>query len=121
MMDKQERFNKLIRYIIWAYDVPFQSALKTIANKVGVGHSNLSSALRGNSMYLTDSLVTKVNYAYGEPFRKEWLIFGSGDMLSDNSRAVIDNPAIVISSQQETIKKLSETLTLLTSLLGQQA
>lgn len=118
-MDKKERFNKLIRYIIWAYDVPFQSALKTISEKVGVGHSNLSTALRGNEIYLTDSLVTKVNNAYGEPFRREWLVFGTGDMLSDNSQAVINDPAAVIASQQETIKKLTESLTALTSLLKQ--
>lgn len=118
-MEKKDRFNKLIRYIIWAYDVPFQSALKTIAETVKVGHSNLSSALRGNEIYLTDSLISKVNYAYGEPFRREWLIFGTGDMLTDNSQAVLNDPAVVIASQQETIKKLSESLTLLTSLLNQ--
>ena len=118
-MNKKERFNKLIRYIIWAYDVPFQSALKTIAEKVGVGHSNLSTALRGNKIYLTDNLVTKVNYAYGEPFRREWLIFGTGDMLADTSQVVISDPAVIIASQQETIKKLSESLTSLTSLLRQ--
>ena len=118
-MNKKERFNKLIRYIIWAYDVPFQSALKTIAEKVGVGHSNLSTALRGNQIYLTDNLVTKVNYAYGEPFRKEWLIFGTGDMLADTSQVIINDPAVIIASQQETIKKLSESLTSLTTLLRQ--
>lgn len=118
-MDKKERFNKLIRYIIWAYDVPFQSALKTIAEKVGVGHSNLSSALRGNEIYLTDNLITKVNYTYNEPFRREWLIFGTGEMLTDSSQAVMNDPATVISSQQDTIKKLSESLTALTSLLKQ--
>jgi hypothetical protein len=116
-MDKKERFNKLIRYIIWAYDVPFQSALKTISKKVGVGHSNLSTALRGNEIYLTDSLVTKVNYAYGEPFRREWLVFGTGDMLKDNSQAVISDPATIIASQQETIKSLSDSLSALTTLL----
>ena len=118
-MERKERFNKLIRYIIWAYDVPFQSALKTIAEKVGVGHSNLSTALRGNEMYLTDNLITKVNYAYGEPFRREWLIFGTGDMLTDSSQAIMSDPATVIASQQETIKKLSESLTALTTLLKQ--
>lgn len=119
-MDKRERFNKLIRYIIWAYDVPFQSALKTISEKVGVGHSNLSSALRGNETYLTDSLITKVNYTYGEPFRREWLLFDAGEMLTDKTQVIMNDPALVISSQQETIKKLTESLTSLTALLKQQ-
>ena len=119
-MNKRERFNKLIRYIIWAYDVPFQSALKTIAEKAGVGHSNLSTALRGNEIYLTDNIIQKVNYAYGEPFRREWLVFGTGEMLVDSSQVVINDPAVIIASQQETIKKLSESLTSLTSLLRQQ-
>ena len=116
-MEKKERFNKLIRYIIWAYDVPFQSALKTIAEKVGVGHSNLSTALRGNETYLTDNLVTKVNYAYGEPFRREWLLFGTGNMLKDNTQAVLSDPASIIANQQETIKSLSDSLSALTVLL----
>jgi hypothetical protein len=116
-MEKKERFNKLIRYIIWAYDVPFQSALKTIAEKVGVGHSNLSSALRGNETYLTDNLVTKVNYAYGEPFQREWLLFGTGNMLKDNTQAVLSDPASIIADQQETIKSLSDSLSALTVLL----
>ena len=56
-MDKKERLNKLVRYIIWAFDVPFQSAIKTIATEAGVNPSNLSTAFRGNETYLTDSLV----------------------------------------------------------------
>lgn len=116
-MEKKERFNKLIRYIIWAYDVPFQSALKTIAEKVGVGHSNLSTALRGNETYLTDNLITKVNYAYGEPFRREWLLFGTGDMLKDNTQVLLNDPESIIASQQETIKSLSDSLSTLTVLL----
>lgn len=118
-MDKKERFNKLIRYIIWAYDVPFQSALKTIAAKAGVGHSNLSTALAGNEKYLTDSIMNKVNTAYGEPFRKEWLLFGTGDMFTGDYRAVLEDPSVVIASQQDTIKKLSESLSALTVLLKQ--
>lgn len=116
-MDKKERFNKLIRFIIWAHDVPFQSAIKTIAAKVGVGHSNLSTALNGNEKYLTDSIINKVNSAYNEPFRKEWLIYGAGDMFSGGYEAVVEDPATVIASQQDTIKKLSESLSALTVLL----
>ena len=116
-MNKQERFNKLVRFIIWSYDVPFQSAIKTIAARVGVGHSNLSTALNGNERYLTDSLINKVNTAYNEPFRKEWLLFGTGDMFSGGHEAVVEDPAAVISSQQDTIKKLSESLSALTVLL----
>ena len=116
-MDKKERFNKLVRYIIWAYDVPFQSATKTIAEKAGAGHSNLSTALRGNRTYLTDNLINKVNNAYGAPFRKEWLIYGTGDMLADNSQTIMEDPGLIIASQQETIKKLTESLSALTILL----
>lgn len=117
-MDKKERFNKLIRYIIWAYDVPFQSAIKTIAEKAGAGHSNLSTALRGNKSYLTDNLINKVNNAYGAPFRKEWLIYGTGDMLAENTQqTVMQDPEDIVASQQETIKKLTESLSALTILL----
>lgn len=116
-MDKKDRFNKLVRFIIWAYDVPFQSAIKTISSKARVGHSNLSTALNGNEKYLTDSIMNKVNMAYNEPFRKEWLVYGTGDMFTGGHEAVVEDPATVIASQQDTIKKLSESLSALTVLL----
>ena len=117
LLAKKERFNKLVRYLIWTYDVPFQRAIKTVAEKSGVGHSNLSSALCGRKAYLTNSLISKVNYAYGEPFRKEWLINGTGEMLADNTPIFSEDPSKIIASQQETIKTLSDSLTALTALL----
>lgn len=119
-MDKKDRFNKLIRYIVWAFDVSPQSTYKTIAAKAGIGHSNLTTASGGNPRYLTDSLINKVNMAYGEPFRREWLLFGTGDMFSGGYQATMEDPATVITSQQETIQKLTESLSALTSLLKKQ-
>ena len=118
-MDKKERFNKLIRYIIWAYDVPFQSAIKTIAEHVDMHPSNLSSALRGNESYLTNRLIRKVNHAYDSPFFDQWLLFGTGEMLTEGHSAVITDPTVIIYSQQETIQKLSDSLATLSSILKQ--
>lgn len=119
-MTRADRFNKLIRYIIWTFDVPFQSAIKTVAEKAGVGHSNLSTALGGNERYLTDSIMNKVNVAYDEPFRKEWLLFETGDMLKDNSQVSIADSADIVISQQETIRSLTESLAALTVLIKQR-
>lgn len=44
--------------------------------------ANLSSALRGDSRYLTDGLATKVctNFIF---INKDWLLTGEGEMLRD--------------------------------------
>ena len=119
-MDKKERLNKLIRYIIWAYDVPFQSAIKTIADHEDINPSNLSTALRGNENYLTDRLIRKVNHAYDSPFFDQWLLFGTGEMLTEGHTAVITDPTVIIYSQQETIERLTNILRELTVLINQQ-
>lgn len=118
-MDKKERLNKLIRYIIWAFDVPFQSAIKTIAEYADINPSNLSTALRGNESYLTDKLIRKVNHAYNSPFFDQWLLFGTGEMLTEGHTAVITDPTVIIYSQQETIQKLSDSLAALSTILKQ--
>lgn len=119
-MDKKERLNKLVRYIIWTFDVPFQSAIKTIATEAGINPSNLSTALRGNETYLTDSLIKKVNRAYKSPFFEQWLMFGTGEMLTEGNTAVITDPTVIIYSQQDTIQKLSDSLATLSTLFKQQ-
>lgn len=111
-MEKKDRLRKLINYLIWKRDVPYNSALKTVAAKVGMTSSNISVAINGNEKFLTDSLMRKINMAYDSPFNESWLLFGTGEMLSENEGECMDTES-VIASQQETIKKLSEALAVL--------
>lgn len=112
-MEKKDRFRKLVNYLIWKHDVPFNSALKTIGTQVGISASNLSVALNGNERFLTNSLIQKINNSYGKPFHEEWLVYGTGDMLRNPTSDVVENIGAVIESQQETIKKLTEALAVL--------
>ena len=109
-MEKKDRVRKLVHFLIWKYDVPFNSALKTIGQEVGISSSNLSVALGGNDRFLTNSLIQKVNRAYGRPFNEEWLIFGTGEMLRNSTDDAVPNTGEVIASQQATIKKLTAGL-----------
>lgn len=111
-MEKKDRLRKLINYLIWKRDVPYNSALKTVAAKVGMTSSNISVAINGNEKFLTDSLMRKINRAYDSPFNESWLLSGTGEMLSENEGECMDTESI-IASQQETIKKLSEALAVL--------
>ncbi len=119
-MNKKERFNKLVRYLVYAFDLPYNGVLRAIGEKVGISSSNLSTALNGNERFLTDSIIKKVNTAFGSPFHIEWLIYGVGEMLNDNAAPVIKDTEWVVQSQQETIASLTASLDALSSLLRQK-
>ncbi len=112
-MERAERFQKLLRYIIYSTDVPIAGALKHIAGMAGISYSNLTTAYKGSEKYLTDRLMLNVNAAFGNPFNRDWLRTGSGEMFSDEKTAESlrdDNSAKIIEQQRETINRLSETV-----------
>lgn len=55
---------------------------KEIAEKIGVNSATLSSALHDNNNCLTESLLLKLNEAYGNIFSISWIITGEGEMLA---------------------------------------
>lgn len=82
------------------------------AKRLGVTQSSLNRVMRGAteiSFKLVYALLTEFN-----EISAEWLIRGTGTMLSDDNRAAvtkrIDSLIDVVTMQQETIKNLQEKI-----------
>lgn len=73
----KNRLSELVRYI--KFDTEYTTQEK-IAKKIGMPHTNLSSALRGNEKYLTNGTVNSFCSAFPK-ISKEWLLTGKGNML----------------------------------------
>lgn len=56
-MDKQRKLKKILAYLTFLEKVESQ---KELAEKIGVNSTNLSSAMNGNEMYLTNGLFKKI-------------------------------------------------------------
>lgn len=76
-MTKTERLNKAFNYLCYLGMVRSQ---KEFAELVNFNEANMSSALNGNTKYLTDNLLRKVSDVTGV-FNPAWLLTGEGDML----------------------------------------
>lgn len=55
-MDKKKNLKKVLAYLTFLEKVESQ---KDLAEKIGVNSTNLSSAMNGNEMYLTNGLFKK--------------------------------------------------------------
>lgn len=82
------------------------------AKRLGVTQSSLNRVMRGAteiSFKLVNALLTEFN-----EISAEWLIRGTGTMLSDDNKAAvtkrIDSLIDVVTMQQETIKNLQEKI-----------
>lgn len=82
------------------------------AKRLGVTQSSLNRVMRGAteiSFKLVNAILTEFN-----EISAEWLIRGTGTMLSDDNRAAvtkrIDSLIDVVTMQQETIKNLQEKI-----------
>lgn len=62
-MDKQRKLKKIIAYLIYSEKVENQ---KDFAKSIDINVSNLSSAINGNKLYLTDSLFKKIIQKFPE-------------------------------------------------------
>lgn len=76
-MVTSDRLSEVVKYLRFR---GFASTQKEVAALLGMSPANLSSALRGDSRYLTDGLATKVctNFVF---INKDWLLTGEGEML----------------------------------------
>ena len=61
---------------------------KDFAELVGIGANNLSSALKGDSRYLTDGLARKVVSATDGEVSLGWMLTGEGEMLRDRGNKI---------------------------------
>lgn len=62
-----------------------------LAKKMGASPTNVSSALSGNTRFLTKNFLLRYNDAFGEMFNVRWLLYGEGDMLRQGNNASADN------------------------------
>ena len=60
---------------------------KELATKIGVSYTNVSSAMKGDSRYLTNNFLSKFNNAFGDIFLFDWLNAGWGPMIDSNKKA----------------------------------
>lgn len=71
---------------------------KSIASKIDVDYTNLSSAISGRQQYLTRGLAEKFNTAFPE-LNVDWILKGEGDMLKEkqeNSNVAINNTLLKV-------------------------
>jgi len=80
-MEKINRINKAILYLIEKEYINRYSIQKDIAKKVGANYNNTNAALNGDSKYLTDNFIKRFNVAFENIFNIDWLLTGEGNML----------------------------------------
>ncbi len=80
-MSKLQRLNDAINYLKIIGEISTQ---QDIADKMRMHKSTISSAISGNEKYLTDSFLSKFNFAFKCIFNEEWMIKGFGAMLNDS-------------------------------------
>lgn len=99
------------------------------ANAIGITRPAISSAMNGNEAYLTDNLFKRICAKYQGVFNLDYLLYGKGELLSDNekyeinrdeydevSRAIneqIDQSSLVnaaLAAKDETIASQRETI-----------
>jgi len=77
MKTTQERLQKCFEHLRYIGEVRTQNDL---AKRIGVGKSNVSSAMNGNTAYLTDNFLMRFCQAF-PIFDLRWLTTGEGEML----------------------------------------
>ena len=90
-MGRVERFNEAYNYIRYARIVKNQAELAKLSKN---SRSNISSALNGKESILSDPFLIKFNESVGKIFSLEWLLYGTGDMLSAPS-STISNTGVI--------------------------
>lgn len=78
-MERHERLAKAIDFLKEQGVVRLKME---VAEKIGLDKSNLSRALKGESRYLTDKMLTRFNNAFNNVFSLEWLLNDEGDWLA---------------------------------------
>lgn len=111
-MDKIVRIQKM-------YEFAIENSLcknkKEFAALVGVYPSNLSKAFNGESGFLTEKFLLRVNNALNNAFSVEWILYGKGDMFAQSAPAapeqevlapIAEESSVVVPSGSMTIKHL---------------
>ncbi|UAB85719.1 hypothetical protein INR75_06815 [Zunongwangia sp. SCSIO 43204] len=79
-MSKLERIEKAVAYLKGKQIITKQ---QDIVDKMNVNKSSVSSALKGNDKYLTDSFIEKFSEAFG--LNSTWILTGKGSLKDSNN------------------------------------
>ena len=78
IMDKKERFAAIYSFLKNKGKIHNQTEL---AKAIGASEATISKALKGDEKSLTDSLLNRVNRAFGNIFSFDWMMNGVEPML----------------------------------------
>lgn len=95
-MNKQERLRKMYEHLRYSGLIHTQ---RDLAEAIGAGAPTVSGALNGAKSCLTDSLLRRINEAFGFPFNDRWMLTGEGEMMASE-------PPLQDASKRQRVKML---------------
>ena len=102
-MEKRERLKMAIDYLRMERKI---NHIKDVAKMMGAHSSNVSSALKGNPVYLTENFLIRFNSAFGHIFDIGWLTDGKGTMLNANSESNLAKGTMSKYGKADTLPRL---------------
>jgi hypothetical protein len=85
-MDRKDRINEAINYLIGEGKISNKSTQKDIAGKMQANYTNVNYAINGSEEYLTDRFLRRFNAAFGDIFSEDWLLNGNGEKLKSSQK-----------------------------------
>ena len=82
-MDRKERLREAFNYVKSKGLVHTQ---KDLAVHMGTTEANMSKALRGDKLVLTDNFLRRLNQSFDNIFSYQWLCLGEGKMINDEAQ-----------------------------------
>ena len=89
-MDKIARLQEMFEY---AKKKGICKTKQEFSKHIGIANSNLSHAFNGDTRYLNDNLLKRVNESLDNAFSLEWLMYGTGEMYAHNNNVPAPAPA----------------------------
>lgn len=89
-MDKN---SKLLQMFEYAKQKGICRTKQEFAKHIGIANSNLSHAFNGDTRYLNDNLLKRINESLENVFSLEWLMYGTGEMYAHNINVQAHAPA----------------------------
>ena len=78
-----ERMDAAIQYLVSIDLIDGKSPKSSIANRLGYNSSNVSSAINGNTKYLTERFIKTFCAKYNNIISYDWIINGNGKMIAN--------------------------------------
>lgn len=94
-MNEVERFRTAYDYL---YESGKVHSITEFAKAIGAARTSVSKAYNGDLKYLKGAIMVKVAAAYSEIFNREWIVYGTGEMLTkpvENEKKDIDQNSVI--------------------------